>query len=144
MAQPPTTPVLSRELVRVLPASSQRTFVTNLGNGASLVAEYDVAIRVTDPNQLLVGAAPSAGTIVPAIGPWLDAVVFSLGVGTLLVEYAVDNTASYRTLSSSAVPASTLLNIAGLRITARFCRITFTNTSGAAAVTEFGAYVRNN
>jgi len=143
MAQPASL-LLSRELVRVLPFAAQKT-VRNaaLANAGTIVAAFDVGISVTDANQFLTGAFPSADATQPAVGPNLDALVFSVGAGTLLVEFAVDVSCSYRQISNSVVPASTAVNISGLRITGRFVRITFTNTSGGASLVEFGAYVRS-
>lgn len=144
MAQPPVNPVLARQLVRVIPFTAQRTIVNSaLGNGSTLTAEFDVGVRSTDVNQLLTGAFPGATNPLPAIGPFLDALVFSNGSGTLLVQYAVDRGASYRQISNSVVPANTAVNISGLRITGRFVLVTFTNTSGGVSSVEFGAYVRS-
>src|SRR5215813_6388724 len=134
---PLSAPYITRELVRPLPSAAQFENVNAaLGNGATIQVAYDVALVVTDRNQLGGGAAPGTPTPRFAIGPLLDVVVFSSGIGTLLIEYGVAG-GSYRQLSSTAVPASTLVNISGLRITARFVRITFTNTSGGAAAVEF-------
>lgn len=143
MAQPAAV-AQAREITRAEPFCAQRTFVNAaLGNGATMVAEFDLATRVTDPNQFIVGAAPSAGTIVPAIGPFFDALAFSAGAGTILIEFAVDLGCSYRSIALTAVPAATATNISGLRVTGRFVRATYTNTSGGAANTEFGAYIRS-
>jgi hypothetical protein len=141
---PLSAPYITRELVRPLPSSAQsETVNAALANAGTIQVAYDVALVVTDRNQLGGGAAPGAPTPRFAIGPLLDVVVFSSAVGTLLIEYGVAG-GSYHPLSNSAVPASTLVNISGLRITARFVRITFTNTSGGNAAVEFGAYVRSN
>jgi hypothetical protein len=144
MAQPPTSAVLARELVRPLPFAAQSvTRNASLGIAGTIVAEFDVASRVTDRNQRLTGAFPGATNPLTAIGPLLDAVVFSAAAGTLLVEYAVDLSCSYRQVSNSVVPASTLVNISGLRITGCFCRVTFTMGAGGPALVEFGAFVRS-
>jgi len=143
MAQPPTTPFLARQLVRTIPFASQFTSRNAaLANNGTIVAEFDVAIHSTDANSFLVGAFPG-GTPIPATGQNLDALVFAAGAGTLLVEFAVDLSCSYRQVSNSVVPANTLTNISGLRVTGRFVRITFTNTSGGAVLVEFGAYIRS-
>lgn len=149
MPQPPTDPLLSRELVRVLPFAAQRTFRNAaLANGATLVAAFDVGLRITDVNQF-IGAAinpalnPSADPTQNAVGPFLDAVVFSDGSGTLLVDYAVDYTCGYRTFVNTIIAANTPHNISGLRITGRFVRVTYTNTQGAPTLTELGVYVRS-
>lgn len=159
MPQPPIIPILAHENVRIIPALSQRVFQNPAAGAAStFVWEFDLAARITDPNQFIgVGVAPAnssttagggAGPQVtpqPAIGPFLDALAFTTGAGggTLLVEYAVDATpCNYRTISNTAVPASTAINISGLRVTGRFVRITFTNITAAATI-EAGYYVRN-
>lgn len=145
MPQPPTTPVLARELVRFLPFAAQKTFVNAaLADSASLAAEFDVARPVTDRNQLLGGAFPGGGGQPPqAVGPYLDALVYATGAGQLLVEYAVDRGCLYRQIALSVVPATTAVNISGLRITGRFVRCTFTNKSGAPVAVEFGVYIRS-
>jgi hypothetical protein len=144
MPQPPLTPFLSRELVRSIPFAAQ---VTNrnaaLANAGTIIAAFDIANRISDPNSFIVGANPSADPTIVAVGPNLDVLVFSVGAGTLLVEYAVDSGCLYRSISNSVVPAGVATNISGLRITGRFARVTFTNTSGAASLVEFGAYVRS-
>lgn len=143
MAQPASL-LLSRELVRVLPFAAQKTARNAaLANAGTIVAAFDVGLAVTDGNQFLVGANPSADPTQSGVGPNLDALAFSDGAGTLLVEFAVDASCSYRQISNSVVPAGTAVNISGLRITGRFVRVTYTNTSGAAALVEFGVYVRS-
>ncbi len=145
MAQPASL-YLSRQLVRVMPFAAQKTFVVAAaGAGATSVAEFDVAQLVTDANQLLSGALPSAGAIQFAIGPFLDAVCFDTGAGgaTILIEYAVDRGASYRVFNTTVVAQNTLTNIAGLRVTARFVRVTFTNVT-AASTLEAGVWIRSS
>ncbi len=145
MPQPPSTPVISRELVRVIPFAAQRTFqAAALANAGTFVAEFDVGASVTDVNQFLTGAFPGVTNPPRAVGPFLDALAFSAGAGTILVEYAVDLSTLYRAIATSAVPAAVATNISGLRITGRFVRVTYTNTSGAGALVEFGVYVRSN
>ena len=145
MAQPASL-YLARQLVREMPFAAQRTFRDAAAGAAStFIAAFDIGLAVTDQNQFLTPATnPSGDTYVQAIGPFLDCVAFTTGAGggTLLIEMAVDYTCTLRTYTSTVVPASTLTNVAGLRITARFLRITFTNVT-AAAVVEFGAYVRS-
>jgi hypothetical protein len=143
MAQPAAV-AQARELTRTIPFCAQKTFPTaSLANNGTLVAEFDLATRVTDLNQFAAGGAPSGGTIIPAIGPFLDALAFSVVAGTILVEFAVDTGTSYRQIALVAVPANTATNISGLRVTGRFARVTYTNTSGGAGNTEFGAYIRS-
>lgn len=146
MPQPPTSPVISRELVRIIPFTQQHTIINAAaGAGAQFIAAFDCGAKTTDPNQLLVGANPSGDPTQFVIGTLLDACVFTTGPGggTLLVEYGIDAGAAYRAVANTiAVNANQLANIAGLRITARFVRVTFTNVS-AGALVEFGAYVRS-
>lgn len=150
MPQPPQFPVQSRELNRIIPFAAQRTFRNAaLGIGGTMIAAFDIGLVVTDFSQFIGGTInaalnPSADPTQFAIGPFLDALAFSAGAGTILVEYAVDYTALYRAFSTSVVPASVATNISGLRITGRFVRVTYTNTSGAPQLTEFGVYVRSN
>jgi len=149
MPQPPVRPVLSRELVRIIPFAAHRTFnVAALANGATLIAAFDISLAVTDVNQFIGGVEnpalnPSADATQFAVGPYLDAMVFCAGNGSVLIEYAVDYTCLYRSVNTTLVPAATLTNFAGIRITGRFVRVTFTNLSGAAALTEFGVYIRS-
>ncbi len=152
MAQPPVDPVITRELVRVIPFATQKSFVNAaLAAGGTFVWEFDVGLAVTDPNQFLalpsVASAPTNSTVPPqiAVGPWLDVVAYSFATaGSITVEYAADVTCAYRTLTPQAVAANTLTNISGLRITGRFCRVTYTNTGVAVSLCELGIYVRSN
>jgi hypothetical protein len=145
-ASQPAGLFLSRELTRIIPFTAQKTFVSAAaGAGATFVAEFDVARATTDRNQLLGGAFPSGAQPQQAIGPLLDAVCFDNGVGgaSILVEYAVDRSAVYRAFATTGVPQNTLTNIAGLRVTARFVRVTFTNVT-AASVLEAGVWIRSS
>lgn len=145
MAQPASL-YLSRQLVRVMPFGTDKTFVNGAaGAGSTFVAEFDVALVITDANQLLTGAFPGGAQPQSAVGPLLDAVAFTTGAGggSILTEYAVDRGAAYRAFSPIAVASATLINISGLRITARFVRVTFTNVTAGATV-EFGVYVRSS
>jgi hypothetical protein len=137
-----SSPHIARQLVKPLPSAAQfETTNGALANNGTIQVAYDVALAVSDRNQL-TGAVPAGPTPRIAIGPLLDVVVFSSGAGTLLVQYAVGG-GSYRDVAPIGVPASLLTNISGLRITARFVLVTFTNTSGGAVAVEFGAYVRS-
>jgi hypothetical protein len=145
MPQPPSTPVISRELVRVIPFAAEKTFAAVVANLGTMVAEFDVGASVTDVNQFIVGSFPGVANPQRAVGPWLDALIFSPVAGSLLVEFAVDTGCTYRSIATSAVAAGVASNISGLRITGRFVRVTYTNTSGGGSVTnvEFGIYVRS-
>lgn len=142
----PANPYLSRQLVRAIPSCTQKTFRNAAaGVGQTFIAEFDVALAVSDPNQFLGGAFPGGAQPQSAIGPFLDAVCFDTGAlgASILIEYAVDQSCTYRTFNTSAVPQNTLTNIAGLRVTARFVRVTFTNGSGGATI-EAGVWIRSS
>ncbi len=140
---PLSTPHIPRQLVKPLPSAAHfETVNAALGPAGTIQVAYDVALAVTDRNQLGLGAVPGTPTARIAIGPFLDVVAFSNQTGTIRVEYGVAG-GSYRELAVTAVPANILTNISGLRITARFVRITYTNTAAVAALVEFGAYVRS-
>ncbi|HLB37478.1 MAG TPA: hypothetical protein VJL31_12980 [Gemmatimonadales bacterium] len=144
MPQPPVTPIISRELVRFIPFAAQRTFRSAaLANGGTFVAEFDVSLAVTDPNQFLAGAFPGAANPPVAVGPNLDAAWFSDQAGQVVIEYAIDLSCTYRVVNTTIVVANAFGNYSGTRITGRFVRVTFTNNSGVAAVVEFGVYIRS-
>lgn len=140
---PLTSPFIGRQLTRNIPFAAQRTFVQALAAAGALVVEFDVGLVVTDGNQLLAGGPVGAGTVQHAVGPFLDCLAFSPGTASIAVDFAVDGGAGYRNIATTPVAASTPVNISGLRITGRFCRVTFTNTSGAQQNVEFGAYCRS-
>jgi hypothetical protein len=158
MPQPPGTPLIAHENVRTIPALSQKTFQSVVAGAESFIWEFDLAARITDPNQFLTAnVAPANSTTIagggagpqttpqPAIGPFLDALVFTNGVGggSLLVEYAADaSPCNYRSIANTAVPSGVATNISGLRVTGRFVRITFTNVSPVVTI-EVGYYIRN-
>jgi len=162
MPQPPTTPILSKENVRLIPALAQRTFQSAAAGAAStFVWEWDLATRITDPNELIglaifapantattaagvAGAGPQT-VPQPAIGPFLDAAAFCTGAGgaTITVEFAIDSSpCNYRTMVITIVPQNVFTNIAQLRVTGRFARVTLTNVTAGATI-EFGSYIRN-
>jgi hypothetical protein len=159
MPQPPALPVIAKELVRIVPSLSQHT-VQDAAAGAAevFVWEWDLALRLTDTGQFLSAlAAPANSTTTagggagpqttpqPAFGPFLDAVAFCSGAGggSITIEIAVDaSPCNYRTQAVTIVPQNVLTNIAQLRITGRFVRVTMTNVT-AGAVVEFGTYIRN-
>ena len=100
-----------------------------------------------DPNLFNnVGAYPGTNTPkIHAVGPWLDAALFSDQACLIRVEYSVDRGCAYRqAVPDTAVAASSFSNLSGLRITGRFVRISLINNSGAAnANVEFGVYIRS-
>jgi hypothetical protein len=131
--------------VREVPFAAQRTFRSPaLAAAGTLIAAFDIGLKVTDRSQFLAPATnPSADPTQHAIGSMLDVLVFTDGPGLLLIEFAVDYTCAYRQISSIVIPASIPANVSGLRITGRFCRVTFTNTDAIAHLVEFGSYVRS-
>jgi len=145
MPQPPDTPLIARELVRFIPFASQRTVVNvALAAAGTIVAEFDAAAGITDANQLLAGAFPGAANPQRVVGPNLDAGAFSVTTaGTMLVEFAIDRGCAYRTVTTAIVAIGAFSNISGLRITARFVRVTYTNTGGVASLVEFGVFIRS-
>lgn len=146
MAQPPIRPVMARSLSRAVPFVCTRTFKGALNNGSSVGAEFDTLETFADPNQFnTVDFFPSGAPAIHAVGPWLDAAVFCDQATALRVEYSVDRGCNYHQPAPDiAILASTFSNIAQLRITGRFVRVTLLNNSGVNAVTtEFGIYVRS-
>lgn len=146
MAQPPTTPIMARELTRTIPFVTPIIYTGNVADGSSVSAEFDTVEGFADINLFAqTGAFP--GTNVPklhAVGPWLDAAIFADRVTSLLVEYAIDRGDPYHQVTGATnIPASSFQNISGLRITGRFVRVTLSNASGAAAAVAFGVYVRS-
>jgi hypothetical protein len=157
MPQPPITPVQARELTRVVPFCAQRTFAAlRIAPAGVCQVQWDVADGITDVSQLLTGNYPGAGGVtVPlphATGPFLDAAVFSVPdaageAGLLTVEYSIDRGCAFHLVTpGTAVPASTFVNISGLRITGRFVRVTMANPAANTddLVVEFGVYVRSS
>lgn len=159
MPQPPLIPIIAHENVRFLPSLSQKTFQSAAaGAAATFIWEFDLALRITDPNQFLnANIAPANSTTIagggpgtqttpqPAIGPFADVGVVTSGAGggQIKTEIAVDaSPCNYQIMSIVAIPASTFGNISGLRVTGRFVRFTFTNIS-AGAVVEVGFFIRN-
>lgn len=149
MAQPPTLPVMARELSRSVPFVTPRTFLGTLpAAGNSVSAEFDTLIGFADVN-LFNNVLAFPGTNTPklgAVGPWLDAALFADQATLIRVEYAVDRGCQYHQVApDTPVPASTFENISGLRITGRFVKITLINNSSPSALAnvEFGVYVRS-
>jgi hypothetical protein len=159
MPQPPVIPYIAHENVRILPSLTERMFQSAAaGAGQTFIWEFDLGARITDPNQFanqnpapanttctVGGGAGPQVTPQIAIGPFLDALVFTSGAGggSLLVEYAADtNPFLYRSISNTVTGAGVATNLSGLRVTGRFVRLTFTNVT-AGSVVEGGYYIRN-
>jgi hypothetical protein len=144
MPQPPITTYIAHETIKALPFAAQKAFNNaTLAIGGTFVVEFDVAEKITDPNAFLVGAFPGVANPQVAIGPNLDALFFSTQAGRIDVEYAVDLSCAYHVLFTTIVGANVPGNISGLRITGRFVRVTYTNTSGIISASELGVYVRS-
>jgi len=144
MPQPPNTTYIAHETVKALPFAAQRGFRSAaLAAAGTLVAEFDVAEKITEPNSFLAGAFPGAANPQVVVGPNLDSLWFSDQAGRVDVEYAVDLGCTYRILFQAIGAANVPGNISGLRVTGRFVRITYTNTAAVAALVEFGVWVRS-
>lgn len=146
MAQPPTSAVMARELVRSVPFITPFVYIDTLAAGGTVSAEFDTVGGFADPNLYKqTGAYPGTNTAkIHAIGPWLDAAVYANLAASLLVEYSIDRGDAYHYIApATAIPVQTLINISGLRITGRFVRLTLTNTGGAPNAVSFGVYVRS-
>jgi len=143
--------------VRSVPFCAQKTYAgLGVGVGGAVSVQWDLAAGITDASQLLTGDYPGAGgattPIEHATGPFLDAAAFitsaPAGGGALLtVEYAIDRGCSYQLVTAgTGVPDLTFVNIAGLRVTARFVRVTLANLAGVGGPTltvDFGVYIRS-
>lgn len=149
MAQPPSRPVMAREISRSVPFITPRTFLGTLpATGNSVRAEFDCLIGFADPNLFNnVLAFPGDGLPkLAAVGPYLDAALFADQPTLIRVEYAVDRGCAYHQVApDTAVAANTFENISGLRITGRFVRVTLINNTSPTALAnvEFGVYVRS-
>ena len=148
MPQPPVRPVMARGLVRAIPfVTPIIQIVPALANAGVLTAEFDTLEGFADDNSYaIVGAYPGVNVAKPhAVGPLLDAFVFADQITWLDVFFAVDRGGVYRAVTpTTVIPASTFMNISGLRVTGRFAAVQLTNKSGgAAAAVEFGVYMRS-
>lgn len=139
---PLSAPFVERTLVQNLPAVSSVEQVTTLANLATINFDFDIVGRLTDPNRIPAGVEPTLVSL-DAVGPFLDALVFSNAALTLEVFYAV-STGAFRRVTSTGVAAGIATNISGLRITARYCRVQLSNASGGVASYELGVYVRSS
>lgn len=159
MAQPPTTPILAHENTRNIPSLTQKTFQDPASPAAQFYGwEFDLGLGITDASQFISQlAAPIGGSTIagggpgpqttpqPAVGPWLDVVVFTTGAGggNLLIQYAADaSPCTYQNIFLNAIPGGQITNASGLRVTGRFVRVLFQNLSAGATV-ECGFYIRS-
>lgn len=162
MPQPPTIPVLAHENVRAIPSLSQKTFfVAAAAANQPFIWEFDLAARITDPNQFLNSSVAPANsntiagggaglgggqtTPQPAMGPFADVFILTTGAGggSVGIDYAVDaSPCSYYNLFTGGFPAFVPTEVTGLRVTARFVRFTVNNATAAATI-EIGFYIRN-
>lgn len=128
---------------RAQPYGAQQTYIDEpVADQEFLLAVFDIAIVVTDPNQY----EDSATAAIQAVGPYLDAVVVSDSIGTVDVAVMVDGGGTFYSILPAplALSANQPLVINGLRVPGRFIRVSYQNTSGGAAITDFGAYMRSN
>jgi hypothetical protein len=141
-----TTSLQTRTLVRAQPYGTQVTFVQHVtANNAVLEASFDLALVITDRNQLFPPTTLS-DTGIPSVGPYLDVMVSSDQIGTLDVLVQVDTGAFAKSLLAAIIPvaAGTPVFITMLRIPARYVYVDYKNTSGVSATTDFGSYLRSN
>jgi hypothetical protein len=134
----------ARQLVRSEPFSAQKTFVqSSVAAAGTLSIIFDIASVTTDPTQLQSGVVASS---LPTVGPTLDALIVSDHIGTLDVLAAVDVGAAFISILPAPIAMGTGLpvQINGLRTPGRYIELLYTNTSGATALTDFGAYMRSN
>lgn len=140
----------SRTLVTSTPYGAQFTYVganegTIAANGGTVGPIFDIARIITDLNQFQTAGFQYSGR--PAVGPFLDVMLYTNRIGTLDVQCAVDRGGTLVSILAApfAVAVSTPLVIQGLRIPARIVKVLYTNTDAAnAALPELGVYVRSN
>ena len=150
--------LMARQLVRSVPFITPRTFLGAFNNGTAVTATFDTLDGFADPalfNTVL--GFPDVNTAVPwvaggltgtamirAVGPSLDAFIWSSVAVLVRVQYAADRGCLFRPIApDTAIPANTPENISGLRITGRFVAVSLINNSGANGTVEFGVYVRS-
>jgi hypothetical protein len=142
-----TSRVQSRETVTSTPYAAGFVHTTQdavVGAGQSLSATFDVVTLIVDPSQ--IEAVIQNGVIV-AVGPLVDAFLFSDQNATLDVLVCAETGALFRSILSAPfayVGAAQPLLIAGLRVPTRYIRVTYTNPSANNASTDFSVYARTN
>lgn len=135
--------IQARQVVRAQPYGTQITFVAAVvPDTDTLSATFDIQVIIADRNQAALGVINA----LQSVGPYLDVMVFSTGIGTIDVTISVDTGGGFRSMlvAPIAVAVSVMTTINQLRIPARYGNVTFTNTSGGDATVDFGAYVRSN
>jgi hypothetical protein len=142
------SPFQAREVVRSQPYGTQKTYIQQVvANNGILLITFDIAQVITDRNQLFPPVTVSSSGI-PSVGPYLDVMVVSTGIGTLDAAAFVDSGAPFASsllAAPIAVPVIPLIaTITGLRIPARYCSVQFQNTSGGDVTVDFGAFMRSN
>ena len=158
MSQPATL-FLSKELVRIVPFTTEHTFNGAIGgNGGFVFWEFDTVGSFADRNQYnTVSGWPDLAVLSggtnglagnpkqSAVGPFLDALVWASVAVNVLIFYSVDRGCLYRQVAPTTVlPANTPENFSGLRITGRFVAVALqTPAGGAAGTCELGLYVRS-
>ena len=146
MPQPPVIPVFSREVGRSAPFIVPRTFRGALGSPGNVYAEFDTLDGFSE-RTLYNNTLAFPGVDTPklhAVGPWLDAAAYVSGDSLIRVEYSIDRGCAYRqAFADTPILAGSFGNLSGLRITARFVKVTLINNAGVAIDVEFGVYVRS-
>jgi hypothetical protein len=139
-----TSTLQSRQLVRSQPYGTQKVYIQQIvANNGVLEASFDISVVIADRNQL---AAQASVTGVASVGPYLDVMVLSDVIGTVDILFQVDNGGLARSVLAAPLPvaAGTVLTVSGLRVTARYVYVDYTNTSGGNATTDFGCFMRSN
>lgn len=138
---PVTSRFIPRNVVQAMPSVTPDERVTTLANGATVNVDFDALAATADPALLGIGASPSPAAKI-AVGPYLDAAIFSDQAVTLAAWFAISG-GTFVQATSTLVPASTFVNISGLRITGRYARVSLSNASGVLANIQLGVYVRS-
>jgi acetyl esterase/lipase len=140
--QPPSGPLLSRELVRVLPFSSPEglpnNFIVFAGNSTG--GEMDVMGLLADRNQFLPGLPPNAAMVALGAGPLIDITAGSPQPITITVSQAVDNSCSYRITHTFVSPGGAFS--ATVRASGRYVFVIA--STQVTQIIEFGYVVRPN
>src|SRR5690349_12483565 len=109
-----TSGLIPRELVQSVPSVTPQEFVGTVANGATRNIDFDALKEVADPALLGAGGAPGGINPLVAIGPYLDAFLFTDQIMQLNVFFAISG-GGFRQVSTSNIPLNTFGNISGLR-----------------------------
>ena len=99
--------------------------------------EFEISERALDPAFETSGEIADVG----GLGWLLDVYAYADQAGSFDVEISIDGV-TWRALSTTAVAAVTLVTLQGVRIPARFVRVTYTNGGVAQTLFEFQVHLR--